>query len=79
MNNFEINYRSFSWFLISNIQSLPQELPQQVPQQPPPSTGDLRTGINNLANGARTTAFLLEEGGNAGADIISQFGQLFRE
>ena len=43
-------------------------------QQP---QGDLRTGISDLANGARTTAFLIEEGATAGVDIINQFGQLF--
>ena len=40
---------------------------------------DLRSGIDDLANGARTTAFLIEEGGPAGIDILSQFGQLLGE
>ena len=37
---------------------------------------DFRSGIDDLANGARTTAFLIEEGGPAGVDILSQFGEL---
>ena len=36
----------------------------------------IMSGIDDLANGARTTAFLIEEGGPAGIDILSQFGQL---
>ena len=38
---------------------------------------DLSSGISGLANGARATAVLVEEGGGAGVDILSQFGQLF--
>eukprot|EP00092_Neocalanus_flemingeri_P100052 GFUD01127731.1.p1 GENE.GFUD01127731.1~~GFUD01127731.1.p1 ORF type:complete len:176 (+),score=35.21 GFUD01127731.1:37-528(+) len=38
---------------------------------------DLSSGISGLANGARTTAFLVEEGGGAGVDILAQFGHLF--
>ena len=37
---------------------------------------EFRSGIDDLANGARTTAFLIEEGGPAGVDILSQFGEL---
>ena len=40
---------------------------------------DLQSGIDDLANGARTTAFLIEEGGPAGIDILSQFGELLGE
>ena len=47
--------------------------PQTGPAQPPPSLG---SGISDLADGARAAAFLLEEGGGAGIDILSQFGQL---
>ena len=49
--------------------------PQQV-QQPP---GDLRSGLSSLAQGARGTAFLLEEGGAAGLDILDQFSHLLGE
>ena len=38
---------------------------------------DLGTDISNLANGARQTASLFEEGGSAGLDIVNQFQQLF--
>ena len=38
---------------------------------------DLGTDISNLANGARQTASLFEEGGSAGLDIVNQFKQLF--
>ena len=40
---------------------------------------DLNSGISGFANGARATAVLVEEGGGAGVDILSQFGQLFGE
>ena len=40
---------------------------------------DLSSGISGLASGARAAAVLVEEGGGAGVDIISQFGQLFGE
>lgn len=38
---------------------------------------DLGTDISNLANGARQTASLFEEGGSTGLDIVNQFQQLF--
>ena len=38
---------------------------------------DLSQGVHGLANGARATAVLVEQGGGAGVDILSQFGQLF--
>ena len=52
--------------------------PQQF-QQPQQPGGDLMSGLSSLAHGARGTAFLLEEGGEAGIDILDQFGQLFSE
>merc|ERR1712106_554638 len=38
---------------------------------------DLSQGVHGLSNGARATAVLVERGGGAGVDILSQFGQLF--
>ena len=43
----------------------------------PAQTSDLGTDISNLANGARQTASLFEEGGSTGLDIVNQFQQLF--
>ena len=50
--------------------------PQQF-QQPPPAGSDLTASLSSLAQGARGTAFLIEEGGEAGLDIIDQFSKLF--
>ena len=44
---------------------------------PPPAGRDLTASLSSLAQGARGTAFLLEEGGEAGLDIIDQFSKLF--
>ena len=49
--------------------------PQQLQQSP----GDLRSDLTSLAQGARGTAFLLEEGGAAGLDILDQFSHLLGE
>ena len=38
---------------------------------------DLTQGVHDLASGARGAAVLVEQGGGAGLDILSQFGQLF--
>ena len=38
---------------------------------------DLSQGVHGLANGARATAVIVEQGGGAGVDILTQFGQLF--
>ena len=51
----------------------------QAQQLPANSPSDLRSGISGLADGARTTAFLIDEGGITGLDILNQFGQLFRK
>ena len=83
-----------SALLLASVSCRPQT---SFPQQPPASAQqggqDLGTGISELADGARSTAFLIEvtpsyleagdcnscvqEGGSAGADILSQFGTLF--
>ena len=38
---------------------------------------DLSQGVHGLVNGARATAVIDEQGGGAGVDILTQFGQLF--
>merc|ERR1712106_453038 len=59
----------------NQFQNAPQFNPNQFRNSNP--IDDLSSGISGLANGARATAVLVEEGGGAGVDIVSQFGQLF--
>ena len=66
------------FLIISSVVSRPQTSFNDQ-QLEPVNSADLRSGINDLATGARTTAFLIDEGGNAGLDILNQFGQLFRK
>merc|ERR1712106_602045 len=58
-----------------STQNAPQFNPNRFRNSDP--IEDLSQGVHGLANGARATAVLVEQGGGAGVDILSQFGQLF--
>ena len=59
----------------NQFQNAPQFNPNQFRNSDP--IEDLSQGVHGLANGARATAVLVEQGGGAGVDILAQFGQLF--
>ena len=59
----------------SQFQDTPQFNPNRFRSSDP--VEDLSQGVHGLANGARATAVLVEQGGGAGVDILNQFGQLF--
>ena len=59
----------------TQFQNIPQFNPNQFQSSDP--IEDLSQGVHGLANGARATAVLVEQGGGVGLDIYTQFGQLF--
>jgi hypothetical protein len=59
----------------TQFQNAPQFNPNQFRSSDP--IEDLSQGVHGLANGARATAVIVEQGGGAGVDILTQFGQLF--
>ena len=59
----------------NQFQNDPQFNPNQFRNSDP--IEDLSQGVHGLANGARATAVFVEQGGGAGVDILTQFGQLF--
>ena len=59
----------------NQFQKAPQFNPNQFQSSDP--IEDLSQGVHGLANSGRATAVIVERGGGAGVDILTQFGQLF--